>query len=681
MANTKVADLGALATVATDDELYIVDVSDSTDHATGTSKKITRANLVAGLSADGHTHTESDITDLGTYLENITGESLADLSDVVQTTPADNEVLAYDNGSGNWINQTPAEAGLAEASHNHATSDITSGTLAHERGGLEADVSAYSGLVAISGGATAEVDSKAELEAQIGSPDLALASGDVYSGTHDFGGATSLEVPNGTNPTVSSAGHLALDTDGDGSTVTTAVLKAHNGTGSVNIFGTTNYPSSDNDVMAFDSATNSVTWQAQSGAGGGISNVVEDTTPQLGGALDANGNDIQFDDATGIDDDSGNELIIFQKATSAVNQIDIGNAATGSHPTITATGGDTNINLDLAGKGTGVVRAGGAEVATISDSQTLTNKTINASNNTISNLAPSMAANTTGADTAFATGTAGTNGNLSQWNVDGDLVDSSIAAADVVTGSSTDTLTNKTFDANGTGNSLSNVEVADFAGTAIVTEGEGINSSDNDTSLPTSAAVKNYVDTFSGSSNITTVGTVSSGNVDAAVSAASTSAAGKVEIAIASEVNTGTDATRAVSPDALAGSNFGIRYFQPTVVEYTTDIATGDGQWYLDVPAGLNGMNLVEVRAKVITAGTTGTTDIQIHNVTDAVDMLSTKMTIDSGETSTSTAATAAVINTANDDIATGDTLRIDIDAVSTTAPKGLIVTLGFQLP
>lgn len=46
-------------------------------------------------------------------LQDITGENIADLSDVVVTTPADNEVMAYDTTSGNWINQTPSEAGLA----------------------------------------------------------------------------------------------------------------------------------------------------------------------------------------------------------------------------------------------------------------------------------------------------------------------------------------------------------------------------------------------------------------------------------------------------------------------------------------------------------------------------------------------------------------------------------------
>ena len=39
--------------------------------------------------------------------------NLDDLLDVVITAPADNEVLAYDNASGKWINQTAAEAGLA----------------------------------------------------------------------------------------------------------------------------------------------------------------------------------------------------------------------------------------------------------------------------------------------------------------------------------------------------------------------------------------------------------------------------------------------------------------------------------------------------------------------------------------------------------------------------------------
>jgi len=46
-------------------------------------------------------------------------------TDVTITAVADNEVLAYDSGSGDWINQTAAEAGLAVAGHTHLEADIT----------------------------------------------------------------------------------------------------------------------------------------------------------------------------------------------------------------------------------------------------------------------------------------------------------------------------------------------------------------------------------------------------------------------------------------------------------------------------------------------------------------------------------------------------------------------------
>jgi hypothetical protein len=120
------------------------------------------------------------------------------------------------------------------------------------------------------------------------------------------------------------------------------------------------------------------------------------------------------------------------------------------------------------------------------------------------------------------------------------------------------------------------------------------------------------------------------------------------------------------------------RYVVATVVNYIDDCATGDGQYYFHVPAHLDSFDLVEVHAECITAGTTGTMDVQIHNVDNALDMLSTKLTIDSGETGSDTAAAAAVINTSNDHVNTNDMLRIDIDAVHTTAAQGLIVTLGF---
>lgn len=165
--------------------------------------------------------------------------------------------------------------------------------------------------------------------------------------------------------------------------------------------------------------------------------------------------------------------------------------------------------------------------------------------------------------------------------------------------------------------------------------------------------------------------------------AASTSADGTIEIATAAETTTGTDATRAVSPDGLAGSDYGKRVVSIIVFDDATDVATGDGAGdvFYRVPAVLNGYNLVAVAAQVQTAGTTGNTDIMIYNVTDSQDMLSTAMRIETGETDTSTSAQPGTINTSYDDVATGDSLRIDVDAVQTTAPKGLLCELTFQLP
>jgi len=167
------------------------------------------------------------------------------------------------------------------------------------------------------------------------------------------------------------------------------------------------------------------------------------------------------------------------------------------------------------------------------------------------------------------------------------------------------------------------------------------------------------------------------------VPSASTTEAGKVELAIASEVTTGTDATRAVTPDALAGSAYGTAVIPVLVFDDSLNCETGDGagDLFFRIPSVLNGFDLVAVAACCQTAGTTGTMDIQIHNVTQAADMLSTKITIDSTETDSSTAATPAVIDTSNDDVATGDQLRIDVDAVHTTPAKGLLVELQFRLP
>ena len=56
-------------------------------------------------------------------------------------------------------------------------------------------------------------------------------------------------------------------------------------------------------------------------AGSGLlSEIVEDTTPQLGGDLDANGNNILIDNGNSINDENDNEQIKFATTASAVNE-------------------------------------------------------------------------------------------------------------------------------------------------------------------------------------------------------------------------------------------------------------------------------------------------------------------------------------------------------------------------
>lgn len=78
----------------------------------------------------------------------------------------------------------------------------------------------------------------------------------------------------------------------------------------------------------------------------GIFDLVDDPSPQLGGQLDVNGFAIG---------DGTRELIDFVEDPSAVNHIEVENEASGSGPTVRAAGDDTNIDLNLDSKGTGLI--------------------------------------------------------------------------------------------------------------------------------------------------------------------------------------------------------------------------------------------------------------------------------------------------------------------------------------
>lgn len=111
-------------------------------------------------------------------------------------------------------------------------------------------------------------------------------------------------------------------------------------------------------------------------------------------------------------------------------------------------------------------------------------------------------------------------------------------------------------------------------------------------------------------------------------------------------------------------------------------ITTGDGKVYYPVPSTLNGANLISARATLSAAGTGGGFLCQLRRKRAGadVDMLSTRISIDTNEDDSLDATAPPVINASNDDMATGDRIYVDLDGVPTGA-KGLAIEMKFQRP
>ncbi len=110
---------------------------------------------------------------------------------------------------------------------------------------------------------------------------------------------------------------------------------------------------------------------------------------------------------------------------------------------------------------------------------------------------------------------------------------------------------------------------------------------------------------------------------------------------------------------------------------FEDDVATvvGDEAFVFDIPEDCDGAQLVKAEAFLTTSGGSATS-IQLANHTQAVDMLSTPLTIDSGELNSKTAATDHVVDVANALVAWGDEISIDVDSGS---GMGLGVYLYFM--
>lgn len=168
---------------------------------------------ISGGAASVEAMTVNDAT-TGTYYVGMyntdTGVNLAVYTDGSLSYTQATGTLSATEFAGGGASLTSVDAATGDS----ATAFFDAGTIEHEYGGLQADISGYTGLIAITGeDTTAEIDEKSELEGQLTDvSDLAEADGDTYTGDHDFGGAD-LELPQGQTPDAD--GDVDLDfTDG-----------------------------------------------------------------------------------------------------------------------------------------------------------------------------------------------------------------------------------------------------------------------------------------------------------------------------------------------------------------------------------------------------------------------------------------------------------------------------------
>ena len=168
-------------------------------------------------------------------------------------------------------------------------------------------------------------------------------------------------------PSSATTGTIWLDT----TSASSPTLKYYDGAGDISL-------------ATLDHSANTVNWLDSSV----VADLLNDTSPQLGGNLDTNSHNIIIDDAHYISDENNNEQIIFQTTASAVNELEITNGATGNGPILGASG-ETNVDLHIKPKGSGktvIGSAGASAYLTTSGTYDLvldTNKGTNSGNITI----------------------------------------------------------------------------------------------------------------------------------------------------------------------------------------------------------------------------------------------------------------------------------------------------------
>lgn len=282
------------------------------------------------------TITESQISDLGAYLTDITGESIGSLSDVVLTSAAQGDIL-YRNAT-QWVNLGPGTSGHflktngAGANPEWAAgagggiSNVVEDTTPQLGGNLDGNGFAVTRDYTNDNAGTASKGAAVYIKSN-GNVDLARANSTT---TMPAVGLVAADILTTATGPVAVEGVLT-NIDTSGLTAGEPVYVSSTTAGAL----TSTRPTANAQVVAYCEVSNA-------------------TTGVLRLALSPDTFD-EITDGYSFADTNGNEVLEFGVTASAVNHTKTTNAATGNAPTIAAAGGDTNIDLVLAGKGTGEV--------------------------------------------------------------------------------------------------------------------------------------------------------------------------------------------------------------------------------------------------------------------------------------------------------------------------------------